>query len=86
MVESSKDLEKKVGSCPFAKFEGWDLMICSYGDYICQNLLMPDDPGEFGGPGDRPICNEKDFLSCKAYQQAMDVSKISQAVYQGKSV
>ena len=57
--------------CPHAEFEGWDLMVSTEGDYICKNNLNPDEPGEYGGPGDRPICKYSgNYFSCPFYQKA----------------
>jgi hypothetical protein len=73
-MTEDKSLEKKVGDCPLARWEFFDAMIANHGEYICYNSTRPNDPGEYGGPGDRPTCNEKDFISCEFYQKFIKAS------------
>ena len=66
---SNTSLEKKIRACPLAKFEFWDAMVSADGDYLCNFLDRPDDPGEYGGPGSRPICYSSNHFYCEWYQK-----------------
>jgi hypothetical protein len=64
---TENNLEKNIRDCPFAKFEAWDAMISTEGDYVCQNTLNPNEPGEYGGPSERPNCLFSNYNECKWY-------------------
>lgn len=65
----AKSLDTKIGECPLAAWKFWDAMVSADGDYECQSLTRPNEPGEFGGPGDRPNCDCANYSSCKWYQE-----------------
>lgn len=61
--------KKRTVNCPFAEFKYWDAMVSADGDYECNCSQRPNGPGEFGGSGDRPLCDVSDYLSCEWFQK-----------------
>lgn len=52
--------------CLYSKFEGYDLLYSSLGNYVCE---LRTYYGEYGEPQGYPDCDEScnDYLNCAVY-------------------